>query len=116
MYFDWIKHISPMKYSFAAFMINEYTDLELYCEDDEFVRSQPLYQALGRLRLDEPASEVSGAACPSSGDTTPCRMTSANLQGVVSPDSALAAFGYTDLELYCEDDEFVRPQPLRPCL
>mmetsp|Transcript_20390 Transcript_20390/g.49326 ORF Transcript_20390/g.49326 Transcript_20390/m.49326 type:complete len:724 (-) Transcript_20390:11-2182(-) len=37
VYFDWIKHISPMKYSFAAFMINEYSDLELHCGDDEWV-------------------------------------------------------------------------------
>jgi ABC-type multidrug transport system permease subunit len=36
-YFDWIKWFSPMKYSFAAFMINEYSGLAMTCEADEWV-------------------------------------------------------------------------------
>jgi hypothetical protein len=36
-YFDWIKWFSPMKYAFAAFMINEYSGLAMTCEADEWV-------------------------------------------------------------------------------
>jgi len=47
VYFDWIKYISPMRYSFQAFMLNEYTGLKLKCDDSELVaRSDcPLVQA-----------------------------------------------------------------------
>lgn len=36
-YFDWIKYISPMKYSFESFMLAEQKGLTYYCDDDELV-------------------------------------------------------------------------------
>jgi len=37
VWFDWIKYLSPMKYSYEALMKNEYSGLELMCEDEELV-------------------------------------------------------------------------------
>jgi hypothetical protein len=37
VWFDWIKYLSPMKYSYEALMKNEYSGLELTCEDGELV-------------------------------------------------------------------------------
>ncbi len=38
-YFDWIKYISPIKYTFAALAHNEYEGLHLSCSPDELVRN-----------------------------------------------------------------------------
>lgn len=37
VWFDWIKYLSPMKYSYEALMKNEYSDLKLRCESEELV-------------------------------------------------------------------------------
>jgi hypothetical protein len=39
VYLDWIKYLSPMKYAFEAYCLNEFTGLQLICYPDEFVTS-----------------------------------------------------------------------------
>mmetsp|Transcript_23228 Transcript_23228/g.36328 ORF Transcript_23228/g.36328 Transcript_23228/m.36328 type:complete len:194 (-) Transcript_23228:256-837(-) len=34
-YFDWIKYLSPIKYAFEAFVLNEFTGLPLKCDPEE---------------------------------------------------------------------------------
>jgi hypothetical protein len=38
VYLDWLKYISPIKYSYHAAMQNELAGLEFYCRDFEFTR------------------------------------------------------------------------------
>jgi hypothetical protein len=38
VYLDWLKYISPIKYSYHAAMQNELTGLQFYCRDFEYTR------------------------------------------------------------------------------